>query len=428
MNHISHIDPITLGLAALRARPAGPLPRQGRALPHAGHQVHRPRRPADPGLPADRRRGEGVRGRGRRRPRRAPASASTPRARSPRTPAVGRCAARPVQPGSPWRPAARSSRSASGARRRSCRRTRCAPHAVPATHRALQGRRPGRSERPDGQAAHQRGAARGHRADHGRDHRLVADLRGETPPAVRFDPRARASGEIGNPNKDAPARTRSGGVRDGPGRSVQRGVVGDRLRARARRRGQRRHRLGAGATTCAPTSTTSTRTPTTSPASSCPRECVPRTNPDEALDGAEFVVLSVPSQCLRDNLTGWAPLMSDDVTFISLMKGVELDTTKRMSQVIAEVTGAGPERIAVVSGPNLAPRDRPARARGQRRRLRRRGRRAPAPGRCATPGRSGPTGAPTCSAASSAAPTRTSSDSASAWPSGSASVTTPPRR
>ena len=39
---------------------------------------------------------------------------------------------------------------------------------------------------------------------------------------------------------------------------------------------------------------------------------------------------------------------------VSLMKGVELGTLKRMSEVIAEVTGAGPERIAVVSGPNLA--------------------------------------------------------------------------
>jgi glycerol-3-phosphate dehydrogenase (NAD(P)+) len=78
------------------------------------------------------------------------------------------------------------------------------------------------------------------------------------------------------------------------------------------------------------------------------------TNPDEALDGAEFVVLSVPSQSLRDNLTGWAPVIAEDATFISLMKGVELGTTKRMSEVVAEVTGAGPERIAVVSGPNLA--------------------------------------------------------------------------
>ena len=78
------------------------------------------------------------------------------------------------------------------------------------------------------------------------------------------------------------------------------------------------------------------------------------TNPDDALDGAEFVVLSVPSQTLRDNLTGWAPVIAQDAVFISLMKGVELGTTKRMSEVISEVTGAGPERIAVVSGPNLA--------------------------------------------------------------------------
>ena len=39
---------------------------------------------------------------------------------------------------------------------------------------------------------------------------------------------------------------------------------------------------------------------------------------------------------------------------MSLMKGVELGTLKRMSEVIAEVTGAGPERIAVLTGPNLA--------------------------------------------------------------------------
>jgi glycerol-3-phosphate dehydrogenase (NAD(P)+) len=79
------------------------------------------------------------------------------------------------------------------------------------------------------------------------------------------------------------------------------------------------------------------------------------TKPAEALDGAEFVVLSVPSQSLRENLAEWAPLLPTDAVLISLMKGVELGTTKRMSEVIAEVTGAGPERIAVVSGPNLAP-------------------------------------------------------------------------
>ena len=77
-------------------------------------------------------------------------------------------------------------------------------------------------------------------------------------------------------------------------------------------------------------------------------------DPAEAAEGAEFVVLSVPSQTLRANLTEWAPVMPDDAVFVSLMKGVELGTVKRMSEVIAEVTGAGAERIAVVSGPNLA--------------------------------------------------------------------------
>jgi glycerol-3-phosphate dehydrogenase (NAD(P)+) len=77
-------------------------------------------------------------------------------------------------------------------------------------------------------------------------------------------------------------------------------------------------------------------------------------DPEEAARDAEFVVLSVPSQKLRENLKGWTSVLPDEAMLVSLMKGVELDTTKRMSEVIAEVTGAGPERIAVVSGPNLA--------------------------------------------------------------------------
>ncbi|MCD4535975.1 NAD(P)-dependent glycerol-3-phosphate dehydrogenase [Nocardioides sp. cx-169] len=77
-------------------------------------------------------------------------------------------------------------------------------------------------------------------------------------------------------------------------------------------------------------------------------------DPEEALAGADVVVLAVPSQSLRDNLVEWAPYVDKDAVMVSLMKGVELGTLKRMSEVIAEVTGAGPERIAVISGPNLA--------------------------------------------------------------------------
>jgi len=77
-------------------------------------------------------------------------------------------------------------------------------------------------------------------------------------------------------------------------------------------------------------------------------------DPAEALRGAEVVVLAVPSQQLRANLETWADSIPPDAVLVSLMKGVELGTHKRMSEVIAELTGAGPDRIAVVSGPNLA--------------------------------------------------------------------------
>ena len=77
-------------------------------------------------------------------------------------------------------------------------------------------------------------------------------------------------------------------------------------------------------------------------------------DPAEALAGADVVVLAVPSQQLRANLTEWGEHIGDSAVMVSLMKGIELGTHKRMSEVIAELTGAGPERIAVVSGPNLA--------------------------------------------------------------------------
>lgn len=77
-------------------------------------------------------------------------------------------------------------------------------------------------------------------------------------------------------------------------------------------------------------------------------------DPAVAAAGAEAIVLAVPSHSLRDNLRDWAGVLPSAVPLVSLMKGVEVGTTKRMSEVIAEVTGAGPERIAVVSGPNLA--------------------------------------------------------------------------
>lgn len=77
-------------------------------------------------------------------------------------------------------------------------------------------------------------------------------------------------------------------------------------------------------------------------------------DPAEALDGRDAVVLAVPAQSLRENLTAWVPLLPPGAILVSLMKGIELGTGQRMTEVIAEVTGAGPDRMAVISGPNLA--------------------------------------------------------------------------
>ncbi|MCW8216066.1 MULTISPECIES: NAD(P)H-dependent glycerol-3-phosphate dehydrogenase [Streptomyces] len=78
------------------------------------------------------------------------------------------------------------------------------------------------------------------------------------------------------------------------------------------------------------------------------------TDPAEALRGADFAVLVVPSQTLRANLAEWTPHLESGTVLVSLMKGVELGTTKRMSEVVQDVTGVGADRVAVVTGPNLA--------------------------------------------------------------------------
>ncbi|TDC45298.1 NAD(P)-dependent glycerol-3-phosphate dehydrogenase [Micromonospora sp. KC207] len=74
-----------------------------------------------------------------------------------------------------------------------------------------------------------------------------------------------------------------------------------------------------------------------------------------AIRGAEIVVLAVPSQTLRGNLAEWVGDLHPDATLVSLMKGIELGTTKRMSEVIVETARVTPDRVVVVSGPNLAP-------------------------------------------------------------------------
>jgi glycerol-3-phosphate dehydrogenase (NAD(P)+) len=86
-----------------------------------------------------------------------------------------------------------------------------------------------------------------------------------------------------------------------------------------------------------------------------PERVTATSDPEEALKGCELIVLALPSQTVRDNLGRWRGLLAPDATLVSLAKGIELGTSRRMSEVIVEVTGVGPDRVVVVSGPNLAP-------------------------------------------------------------------------
>ncbi len=78
------------------------------------------------------------------------------------------------------------------------------------------------------------------------------------------------------------------------------------------------------------------------------------TDAGAAVSDAEVVILAVPAQSLRANLGAWTGHLRDDVVLVSLMKGIEQGTTLRMSEVAAEVAGIPAQRVAVVSGPNLA--------------------------------------------------------------------------
>lgn len=75
---------------------------------------------------------------------------------------------------------------------------------------------------------------------------------------------------------------------------------------------------------------------------------------EAAVTGSDIVVCAVPSQSLRDNLTQWRQYIEPNASLVSLAKGVETSTLLRMSEVIEEVAGVPADRVAVLTGPNLA--------------------------------------------------------------------------
>ncbi len=73
---------------------------------------------------------------------------------------------------------------------------------------------------------------------------------------------------------------------------------------------------------------------------------------EEAVSGADVVVLGVPSHGFRSVLADAAPFVPNGVPVISLTKGVEQGTLRRMTEVVGELLPGHP--AGVLTGPNLA--------------------------------------------------------------------------
>ena len=83
-----------------------------------------------------------------------------------------------------------------------------------------------------------------------------------------------------------------------------------------------------------------------------PNEIRATTDLAETFALSNTYVLAIPSQQLRATLQAWKPHFSEDCLIVSTLKGIEISTQLRMTEVMQEVIG--PHRIALITGPNLA--------------------------------------------------------------------------
>jgi len=76
---------------------------------------------------------------------------------------------------------------------------------------------------------------------------------------------------------------------------------------------------------------------------------------EEALNRADLLIWAVPSQKLRENVSQARDYLTSSMLLMSAAKGLEENSGKRMSQVLAEeIAPSLRGQICVLSGPNLA--------------------------------------------------------------------------
>lgn len=76
------------------------------------------------------------------------------------------------------------------------------------------------------------------------------------------------------------------------------------------------------------------------------------TSIEETVKNADLIIMGVPAQNFREVLKIAKPHIRPWIPIVSLAKGLELGTKKRMTEVIAEVMPGHP--VGVLTGPNLA--------------------------------------------------------------------------
>jgi len=83
-----------------------------------------------------------------------------------------------------------------------------------------------------------------------------------------------------------------------------------------------------------------------------PDAIVATTELTEAFNFSDIYILAIPAQQLRSTLQDWKGHFGKDCTIVSTLKGIEISTQMRMTEVIADVLGS--HRVAIITGPNLA--------------------------------------------------------------------------
>jgi glycerol-3-phosphate dehydrogenase (NAD(P)+) len=75
----------------------------------------------------------------------------------------------------------------------------------------------------------------------------------------------------------------------------------------------------------------------------------------EAVLTAEIIVTAVPSQALRETAVSFSDMLLEGKILVNVAKGIELETGKRMSEVLLEaLPGLKPEQVAALYGPSHA--------------------------------------------------------------------------